>query len=208
MEKKIQRIPHEGAMAGVCAGLGAYFGIDKTWMRVAFIVSVFFSGYMGIGLLGPVVYIVLWIVLPVKPFTLPDNPFSADYRAPSSPTTGDTETTYAPPAWDGGGRPNVPKTRTSKDRYVAGGILILLGIFFLLYQLNVFLWSDFARLWPVFIILLGVFTIFKAFKQQKPKPFQVNEPDEQAPEVQVPEDKPDTGDSTDNSTDSDHGYTK
>ncbi len=202
MEKKLQRIPHEGAVAGVCAGLGVYFGVDKTWVRIAFIISVFFSGYMGIGLLGPIVYIVLWIVLPVKSFVMPSDPFNVDYRTqPDQPTEGG----YAAHAWHQRRDFNIPPIKASKDRYVAGLILVALGVFFLLHQLDIFYWRDFARFWPVLIILLGLATILGAFKPRRPKPFSVNEPDEQAPEAQVREDKPD--DPADN-TGTDHGYTK
>ena len=202
MEKKLQRIPHEGAVAGVCAGLGAYFGVDKTWVRIAFIVSVFFSGYMGIGLLGPIVYIVLWIVLPVKSFVMPSDPFNVDYRTqPDQPIEGD----YTSHAWHQRGDFNIPPKKASKDRYVAGLILVALGVFFLLHQLDIFYWRDFARFWPVLIIILGLATIFGAFKPRKPKPFSVNEPDEQAREAQVHEDKP--GGPADN-TGTDQDYTK
>lgn len=72
MENKLQRIPHEGALAGVCAGIAIYLEIDKAWVRILFVVSVLFSSAFGIGLFGPVVYIVLWIVLPVR------SPFDAN----------------------------------------------------------------------------------------------------------------------------------
>ncbi len=204
MEKKLQRIPHEGAVAGVCAGLGAYFGVDKTWVRIAFIISVFFSGYMGIGLLGPIVYIVLWIVLPVKSFVLPHDPFNVDYRTQPTPPADDLGG-YAPHAWDQGGKFNRTDKKVSKDRYVAGLILVALGVFFLLQQLDIFYWRDFARFWPVLIIVLGLATILGAFKQQKPKPFSVNEPEMQSPEAQAPESK---SDQPADDAGTDRGYTK
>ncbi len=204
MDKKLQRIPYEGAVAGVCAGLGAYFGIDKTWVRIAFIISVFFSGYMGIGLLGPIVYIVLWIVLPVKSFVMPNDPFNVDYRTQPTPPAEDSGG-YVPPAWNQGGRFNRPNKKANNDRYVAGLILVALGVFFLLHQLGIFYWRDFARFWPVLIIILGLATIFGAFKPRKQKPFAVNETEEQAPETQAPESNPDNP--ADN-TGTDHGYTK
>src|SRR3546814_761120 len=172
MEKKLQRIPHDGAVAGVCAGLGAYFGVDKTWVRIAFIVSVFFSGYMGIGLLGPIVYIVLWIVLPVKSFVMPSDPFNVDYRAQSTQPTDDFGG-YTGLNWDQGFKSKPTNTKVSKDRYVAGLILVALVVFFLLHQLDIFYWREFARFWPVLIIVFGLATIFGAFKQRKPKPFSV-----------------------------------
>lgn len=207
MEKKLQRIPHEGALAGVCAGLGAYFDIDKTWVRIIFVISVFFSGYMGIGLLGPIVYIVLWIVLPIKSFVLPHDPFNVDYR-PQSASPADDFGGYPPKAWNQGGKFNRTDKKVSKDRYVAGLILVGLGVFFLLHQLDIFYWRDFARFWPVLIIILGLATIFGAFKPRKPKPFPANEQEgHQAPEAQAQT----PGDKTDGPADdagTDRGYTK
>ena len=44
-------------IAGVAGGVGEYFGIDPTLVRIAFVIGAF----MGWGILA---YIVLWIVLP------------------------------------------------------------------------------------------------------------------------------------------------
>lgn len=46
-------------VAGVCAGLADFFGVDVTLIRILFVLSVFFGG--GVGLL---VYLVCWVVLP------------------------------------------------------------------------------------------------------------------------------------------------
>ncbi len=192
MEKKLQRIPHEGAVAGVCAGLGVYFGIDKTWVRLAFIVSVFFSGFMGIGLLGPIVYIVLWIVLPIKSFAIPDDSFDVNYRTPENPSAPAFDD-YNPYAWDSLPKPPPLPRRPSNDRYIAGVILLAVGVFFLLHQLNVFYWRDFARLWPVLIIIMGLASIFGAFNGNKRRP--------QACENDKPPVKEANGQSTDNNPD-------
>lgn len=155
MEKKLQRIPYEGAIAGICAGLGNYFNIDKTWVRLAFILSVFFAGY-GIGLLGPIVYVVLWIVLPVKAASLPMDPFNVDYRTAEDRALAD------PSGYESSEIPG-RRHKKPKDRYVAGIILLMVGLFFLLRQLEVFYWNDFARFWPVVIMLLGVVLLISAF---------------------------------------------
>ncbi len=187
MEKKLQRIPHEGAVAGVCAGLGAYAGIDKTWVRLAFVLSVFFSGYMGIGLLGPIVYIVLWIVLPVKAFSLPQDPFNVDYR---------TKTEQEFTAYDRYS-PKTPNRGVSKDRYIAGLILLAVGIFFLLHQLDLFYWRDFARYWPVLIIFMGLASIVGAFNGRQPI-FRDEKEDSPSQEPEQPTD----------SSGEEHSYTK
>ena len=159
MEKKLQRIPHEGAIAGVAAGLGRYFGVDKTWVRLAFILSVCLSGYMGVGLLGPIVYIVFWIVLPAKAFPLPETPFDVDYHT-SAEAPDTTPPTHVPKHPNGG---------VSKDRYTAGLIILAIGVFFLLHQLDLFYWRDFVRYWPILLIIMGIANIVSAFKSKQTK---------------------------------------
>ena len=51
-------------IAGVCGGLGEYFGIDPTAVRVAYVlISIFSAGFPGI-----LVYIVLWILIPEREY--------------------------------------------------------------------------------------------------------------------------------------------
>ena len=45
-------------VAGVCSGLGHYFGIDPVWVRLIFAASVFFWGF------GVWIYIIIWIAAP------------------------------------------------------------------------------------------------------------------------------------------------
>ena len=52
--------PREGRLiAGVCAGIGDYFGIDANVIRIAFAALTIFSA--GVGAL---IYLVAWAVLP------------------------------------------------------------------------------------------------------------------------------------------------
>jgi phage shock protein PspC (stress-responsive transcriptional regulator) len=51
--------PREGRMvAGVCAGLGAYFKVDVTLVRLAFGISTFIYG------LGALAYVIAWALVP------------------------------------------------------------------------------------------------------------------------------------------------
>ena len=45
-------------IAGVCGGLAEYFEIDATVVRVLWILAFFLYG------LGPLVYLILWLVIP------------------------------------------------------------------------------------------------------------------------------------------------
>ncbi|MGH2557221.1 MAG: PspC domain-containing protein [Actinomycetota bacterium] len=56
-ERRLTRSEKDRRLAGVCGGLGEYFGIDPVLIRVGFVVA----GLMGWGVL---LYVVLWIVLP------------------------------------------------------------------------------------------------------------------------------------------------
>ena len=56
--KRLYRDPDGRIIGGVAAGLAAYFGIEAVWMRVLFMIAIFFNG------LGILVYIIFWIVTP------------------------------------------------------------------------------------------------------------------------------------------------
>ena len=56
--KKLYRDKDGGMIGGVLAGLGHYFGIDKVWIRIFFLILLL---SYGIGLIP---YLILWIVMP------------------------------------------------------------------------------------------------------------------------------------------------
>lgn len=58
-QKRLMRNPDSAIFGGVCAGIGAYFGINAWWIRILAIISPFIS--MGTAI---IIYIVLWIVMP------------------------------------------------------------------------------------------------------------------------------------------------
>jgi phage shock protein C len=57
MDTRLTRSTNDKMLAGVCGGLARYFGIDSTVVRLVFALAVI-SG------LSPLVYIILWIVMP------------------------------------------------------------------------------------------------------------------------------------------------
>ncbi|MEX1189549.1 MAG: PspC domain-containing protein [Bacteroidia bacterium] len=56
--RRLYRDPENSVFGGVCSGIGHYFGIDAVWLRLAFVIALFFAGT------GPLLYIILWIILP------------------------------------------------------------------------------------------------------------------------------------------------
>jgi phage shock protein C len=66
--KRLYRSRKERMIAGVCGGLGEYFGIDPTLVRILFVVGMLMGGP---GLLA---YLILLIVVPEEPIaTLSDS---------------------------------------------------------------------------------------------------------------------------------------
>ncbi|MBO4446951.1 MAG: PspC domain-containing protein [Bacteroidales bacterium] len=61
MEKKLFLNKENGKIAGVCAGLADYFGIDVNVIRILFLVSLLFASF------GFWVYLIIWVIAPVKP---------------------------------------------------------------------------------------------------------------------------------------------
>ena len=58
-ENKLRR--QNGVFAGVCGGLGAFFGISPFWFRLLFIILALPGGAPGI-----LPYLLLWIVIPPR----------------------------------------------------------------------------------------------------------------------------------------------
>lgn len=58
--KKLYRIPSEGMIAGICAGLGEYLDLDPTIIRLVFVLLAFGGGS------GVLIYIIMWLIIPIK----------------------------------------------------------------------------------------------------------------------------------------------
>ncbi|MBR5856942.1 MAG: PspC domain-containing protein [Bacteroidales bacterium] len=59
MEKKLVRLANDKKLAGVCAGLARYFGLDVSIMRIAYLILTILSGSLLLW-----IYLILWIILP------------------------------------------------------------------------------------------------------------------------------------------------
>ena len=59
--KRLYLSSSDKKVAGVCGGLGDYFGLDPVFFRVGFVILAFTCG------IGILLYIVLWMVVPRAP---------------------------------------------------------------------------------------------------------------------------------------------
>jgi len=63
--QKLYRSDDDKFIGGICGGLGEYFDIDPTILRLAWVIITIFSGLMP----GTLIYIVAFFIIPQKPNT-------------------------------------------------------------------------------------------------------------------------------------------
>ena len=149
-EKKLVRLPEQGQLAGVCAGLAEYFDIDVSFVRVGFVLAALFTS--GVFVVG---YIALAVILPVATNDLPkaaSNPIdiSPDIKANIDNLKREFDGT------ERGGR---------AKNYLGLG-LVLLGLWLLIGQWYPDLWSIFSwkYLMPLALIAAGMYIVTRRNK--------------------------------------------
>jgi phage shock protein C len=139
MKQQLFRNKSNKIIGGVATGLADYFDTDPVLIRVAFVVLAFMH---GIGLLA---YIILWIVMPVKP----GEPVVSDPNAPFPQAA-----------------PLQQPERTTTGRFATGGIvLIVLGLMFL--ADNFIPHFDIDDYWPVVLIAIGAGILWNVFSKRQ-----------------------------------------
>jgi phage shock protein C len=58
-DMQLKRTSGDRMIAGVCGGLARYFNIDPAIVRLLFVLAVFAGG------VSPLIYVVLWIIMPL-----------------------------------------------------------------------------------------------------------------------------------------------
>jgi phage shock protein C len=155
MEKRLYRNEQDKILAGVSSGLADYFDMDVTWVRIIFVFAAVF------GFSGVIIYVILWIVIPPKPF---NTSYNTDYKVYDDKTSPYTSSGYQaetpqPPYL-------IKKQNSSNTRLIGGLILVFFGAYFLLEEFDVFpYWFNLHKLWPVVFIVLGVLIISKTEKK-------------------------------------------
>ena len=133
--QKLYRARRGKVLGGVCGGLGDYLNIDKVIIRILFVLLFLFGGS------GLLVYIILWIALPEQdPSTL--------YQVNVTDEVDDGNPSKSI---------NDANNRKMNSSMVAGLIMVVLGLLFLLNSLLPMynLWN----FWPLVLIAAGVLLI-------------------------------------------------
>ena len=61
--KRMYRLQEEARFAGICSGVGFYFGIDPVVIRLGWVVVTIFTGFVP----GLLVYLLAWLIMPEAP---------------------------------------------------------------------------------------------------------------------------------------------
>jgi phage shock protein C len=144
MSKKLYRSRKDKMIGGVAGGLGEYFDIDPTLVRIIFVVSLFVGGA------GILAYIILWIVVPEEPWAFymgqeeKKDQEQKNEKSFSNSSHAYAETEYQKTIFD----------RRQRRSNIAGVILVVLGLIFL--ADNFVPRIHFSDFFPLILIAIGV----------------------------------------------------
>jgi phage shock protein C len=141
----IYRSETSKVIAGVAGGLGEYFNVDPTIIRIIFILLTVFGGS------GLIIYIILWLIIPSKSNTAED---SQEAIRSNIEDMKNTTRTFAHSIKNPGvlGKDN--------SRFWWAILIIIIGFFFLMNNYGL-LDIDFEKLWPLVLIILGMAIILR-----------------------------------------------
>jgi phage shock protein PspC (stress-responsive transcriptional regulator) len=170
-------------VGGVCSGLAEGIHVEVLWVRLAFVVLTFLN---GVGLL---LYVVLWFLMPDRAGHRPAGETVAsmgtdlkrawaDLRSqisgsrPATPPTASANVGPPPPAGSVPGEPapaassSASQAATQQPSFILGAILIVIGIAFLVANLNIVTWSI---IWPAALVALGVALLIRNLEKRSDK---------------------------------------
>lgn len=152
MNNRLYRSRTDQMIGGVCGGLGRYLKIDANIIRLLFVL-------LGLGNgAGLILYLALWVILP----------YEGEGEAGASNTvhSGADEIAQRMRAM-GEDVQHAFRQPNSKTGALVGGGLIILGLIFLVDNLNLpwLRWLRFDVMWPVLIIALGAVMIWRQLRK-------------------------------------------
>jgi phage shock protein C len=141
--RRLYRSTRDAMAGGVCGGLAEYLETDPTIVRIAAVVlTISFPPLL-------LAYLLAWIIVPQGP----------EAAAPAATPAPAGETV----AGSGGRR---------SAELLAGLVLVSLGLFLLaerleLFDLWIFRWISWGNLWPLTLVGLGVYLVYRGFSSSR-----------------------------------------
>jgi phage shock protein C len=162
--KRLYRSNIDRKLAGVSGGLGEYFGMDPLLIRLVFVILALAGGG------GVLIYIVLWIVTPDSPYSIPQSQVPPQYtenqnQPRDTNTTDNTGTQSETNYTSATNPPAAPQTKErTKGSLVGGLVLITIGALFLADELIPQI--NFGDLWPLILVAIGTGLLINAFTRR------------------------------------------
>ncbi len=154
--KRLYRSVKSKVFGGVAGGIAEYFDIDPIIIRLLFVIIAFAGGG------GAVVYLILWVALPLEPIS----PFTMNMG--SGESAGSENPGSQPGAEYNTGTSNpftMPVKSENRNGLIAGVFLIAIGLIFLA---NKFIPNiNFGDLWPLVLVVIGGVLIATSFADRK-----------------------------------------
>jgi phage shock protein C len=151
--KRFYRNTFDKKIAGVASGLADYFDIDPLLVRLIFVILALAGGG------GVLIYIILWIVTPERPFELNQTQNNSTMENQQS-SDGDPK----PPEQTQQQKSSHPEHK-NRGNLIGGLVLVTLGILFLADEFipNI----NFGDLWPIILIVIGAGLLINSFGRRK-----------------------------------------
>jgi len=151
MTERLYRSGREKMVGGVCGGLADYFSVDVTLVRLIVLVAAFAG---GVGFLA---YLAAWVIIPINPAEQDGHPENHNREF------GDVVQGMASEVELATKRFSRPENHEKRSK-LAGGILVALGVFFLLERVLPY-WFDMSKMWPLLLIIIGLGIIWRGGRQ-------------------------------------------
>lgn len=141
--RALHRSSTNRVIAGVAGGLGEYFDIDPTIIRIIFILLTIFGGS------GILIYLVLWLIMPSEGATSLPN----DHIRKSVFEIRETVRSFAHDLRTG--------ESTNERKMWFGVIILVIGLLFLFNNFGVFGFYTLDRFWPLVVIIVGLLLLYR-----------------------------------------------
>ncbi len=152
MAKRLYRSQNQNMLGGVCGGIAEYFDVDVTLIRLLWILFIFVGGG------GILAYIIAWVIIPEGPYGYNSEKKTIierenDIDDEDCATSERTEATI----------------ETNNGQRLLGLILILLGVYFAVWQFFPrYILRDFWTVfWPVLLIAVGIIFLSRGLKKRQ-----------------------------------------
>ena len=159
MEKRLYRSRNNRMIWGVCGGLGEYFKIDPTIMRLIAVLSTFLGGF------GIIAYIVVAIVVPLESTTTQSKETIKENVQEMKETATAIGKEFQPTSSKEENTEGKSTEQYRRSVSVFGIVIIIIGIILMIASLtNFWRWFQWAFIWPIILILIGLLIIFSRRK--------------------------------------------